>query len=906
MRRKRIAVLAGQVDEATQTQFFAGFTSEAYKQDYDICVFSLYQKYQEDWLRELGDVNIFELVNYDLFDGVVIMLDTILTRNFSNTLQERVKAKFKGPVLVIDRESEYFDSIMMDHYNPVYKLVEHLIVEHGYKDIAFLGGKEGHPHSVQRYNAFLDCMRDYNLEVNESWVYHGNYWYDTAEIFADRLLRFRNNMPRAIACANDIMAIGVAARLTEKGIRIPEDIAIIGYDSVEDGRNAPQPLTSSPIPSRRCGEYAFKFINAKINGESIPEFEPSTELYIGESCGCKMEEKSANDLRRKQWKTNQSSRSMFSDFNHLLEDLMTQTSMRAFMEALQRYLYQIKPYTHFDVCLNEGFLNPENIIGEKSLRKGYSETIHRVLSSSNYFEGDEIDFERVFRKEDLIPDLFEERDYPTTYFFNPLFCDDRCFGYTVLNFGQDTRTYKKDFRVWMRSVMQGMEAFYRLQYLQQLVAEIKASQIRDSLTGLYNYDGFTKQIMSFIGKDKKNISIIAFDIMAFKSINTSFGRDTGDMVINGVARCVLDKTRENEICSRVSNDEFLIALEDNSEGDRTKALIAILKDDISNYRIPQGPSTNLEIHSASMIEPVDNERSLESLINRTIGLKNRKKMIRLQNNSDSNEELMNKVRNSQIVERILNENLLTYYYQPIVNAKDGSIFAYEALMRCEVEKINPLQIIEAAGYLNRLQDVETATLLNVTQDVIDRMNMFGDSKVFINSLPGHHLDENGEALLYERVMNNRNRFVIEMTEESELSDDDLNLLKKKNGLVGLETAIDDYGTGYSNIANLLRYVPRYVKVDRSLISQIHKNMQKQHFVKDIVSFAHDNGIYVLAEGVELQEELKMVIEFGVDLIQGYYTGRPQRDPVSNIDEDIINSIKRYRLTVDSEVVRTLY
>ena len=111
--------------------------------------------------------------------------------------------------------------------------------------------------------------------------------------------------------------------------------------------------------------------------------------------------------------------------------------------------------------------------------------------------------------------------------------------------------------------------------------------------------------------------------------------------------------------------------------------------------------------------------------------------------------------------------------------------------------------------------------------------------------------------------------------------------------MGIETAVDDYGTGYSNIVNLLRYMPNYVKIDRMLLSGIQDNPQKQHFVKDIVAFAHENDFQVLAEGVETTEELETVIKLGVDLVQGYYTGRPNAQILPQVAENIRAEIASY-------------
>ena len=125
--RKRICVLLAQLEEKTQNRFMSAFTKEAYAHDYDICIFSMYQKYQETDLRNIGDSNIYSLANLAGFDAVVILLDTILTPEFDKKLLKRVKEEFDGPVFVIDRETEDFEYILIDHYTPILKIMNHLM-----------------------------------------------------------------------------------------------------------------------------------------------------------------------------------------------------------------------------------------------------------------------------------------------------------------------------------------------------------------------------------------------------------------------------------------------------------------------------------------------------------------------------------------------------------------------------------------------------------------------------------------------------------------------------------------------------------------------------------------------------------------------------------------------------------
>ena len=165
-------------------------------------------------------------------------------------------------------------------------------------------------------------------------------------------------------------------------------------------------------------------------------------------------------------------------------------------------------------------------------------------------------------------------------------------------------------------------------------------------------------------------------------------------------------------------------------------------------------------------------------------------------------------------------------------------------------------------------------------------------KVFINSIPGHMLTDEDIKSLEEYVYSMPGSIVVELTEQSEITDDELRRMKDTYERIGIETAVDDYGTGYSNVSNLLRYKPDYVKIDRALLSGIQDSRQKQHFVKDIIEFSHDNGIKALAEGVETSEELRTVIELGADLVQGYYLAMPGKDMVQSINSLVTDEIRK--------------
>ena len=905
--RKRICVLLAQLEEQTQNRFMSAFTKEAYAHDYDICIFSMYQKFQETDLRNIGDSNIYSLANFSQFDGLVVLLDTILTPGFEFKLIKRIKEEFQGPVIVIDRESEDFDYILIDHYTPFKRIMDHLIEDHKYKDIAFLGGKEGHPHSVQRFNAYKDAMEGHNLPIREDRIYHGDYWYRTGDYFARKLLEKSDDLPEAVMCANEYMAIGLAATFSKFGYKIPDDIAIAAYDATFEGQTSPVPITSAEIPAESCGKACFARLHSKITGEKIEEIPLDFHILMGGSCGCKNFKSTYRRINRDCWETDHSEESYRSDFNHITEDLLCQTHYEKFFEMLAVYSYQIRPFKSFKICLNDGFRDPYSFIGPNARREGYTEKMYMIINCDDTPKIDkkeDVSFDVSFNASLMLPEIYEERDYPTTFIFTPLFFEDRSFGYAVLNYGEEIRYYTEDYRSWMKNVNQGIEAFFRQKALFSLIDKIKSEQIRDKQTGLFNYEGFLDNLTTLVEDNinkNRNLAIIAIDINNLTKINQDNNRIVGDMAIMSLSRFISRHTKDNEICARLSNDEFLIGMVGIECEKRYEDFIAEIPKRGIVYHDLDGNEHKALIHHEMRMVPLKTMPDLEGLINQTVNEKNHNKKLNIQKELVLSEMSKDEVNKCREVEKILDENLLTFFFQPIVRADNGEIFGYEALMRYEIDMtLTPIEIIKCAASLNRLYDIEKISFNGVIDRIEEQPDLFISKKVFINSLPAYQLHGEDEEQLFARLKRHLGRIVVEYTEDSEFNDEDLN--KKKNDYLSLyvEIALDDYGSGYSNVNNLIRYNPRYVKIDHGLIRDINSNSQKRHFVKNIVSYASKSNISVLAEGVETEDELRTVIGLGVNLIQGYYTGYPLKEAVQKIDPEVSSKIRRFTYAMNAQ------
>ena len=889
-RRHRLAILCGQADEEFQKLFIEGFEKQAFECGFDVCVFAMYMKFQEKKRREFGESKIYELLNCDLFDAFVVLGDTIQTPGVRDALEERLHEQANGPVFFIDAPSRYFPVINLKHYNAIVKLTEHLIFDHGFKDIAFISGKEWHPHSKERVDAFVNTMSHFGLPIGENRIFYGDFWYPSGADIANRFHNEHLPYPEAFICANDYMAIGLAGALTRNGVKVPEDVAVVGYDSVEEGRNSPSPITSIPLPVKQYGEYVASVAIDTLDGREIKEFEPDYELFIGGSCGCHCESCVPRLILRDGWKPGLLANPFYSYANRLAEDMSIEPNLTGMLNVIRSYMYQIGSFESFRICLNSDWAED----GPVNLTDDYSDMICEALTVKNSGKEGVIDLTRMFPLKDILPVLHEHDDKPRSFLFNPLHFDSYFFGYVVLSHGHDIVGMDVTYLYWLRTVMMGFEALRRRRLLMR--AESNADLIRyiDPLTGLYNYDGLLRRMLNLIESDGGSafITLIAVDISGVGVINEKFGRREGDKVIREFSKSLKACAGENSIYGRLGNDEFIVAFEWTNDGevyvDKTiEDLRAILA------KTNEGRENKLTFEYGYSSKKADGVEAIEDLINEAVSNKNgnkikSRKMKLAEQFSDEDKEMAKRVGD------LLDNNKFDYHFQPIVNAHNGSIFAYEALMRPISDPyIAPPVVIEFAERLGRLEEVEKLTFSNILKTIEENVDIFEGKKVFINSLPGIKVNSKDRPAIMEKIRKLQDNVVIELTEHSELDDQTLSDIKEDYRLGGVQMAVDDYGTGYSNVVNLLRYMPDYVKIDRMLMAGIEDNPQKQHFVSEIVNFAHENNFMALAEGVETSGELETCIKLGTDLIQGYYTGRPSKEIVRELPAIIREEIFRY-------------
>lgn len=237
--------------------------------------------------------------------------------------------------------------------------------------------------------------------------------------------------------------------------------------------------------------------------------------------------------------------------------------------------------------------------------------------------------------------------------------------------------------------------------------------------------------------------------------------------------------------------------------------------------------------------------------------------------------------------KLVGNNSFIYNFQPIIDAKNGDIFAYEALMRSSSEiGLFPLDILKYAEISQQLYSIEFYTFFNSLRFYHENQEKFAGRKLFINSIPSITLSQKDLNMLTKLYGDITKNTVVEILEDDDDTDESCCAFEQIRELFGCQIAIDDYGSGYANESKLINNNPNYIKVDITLISSIDSDMKKQLLVSNIIKFASKYDIKVLAEGVETKEELKKLLELGVDYIQGFYLARPAVELLQEIPTEI--------------------
>ncbi|MCR5501494.1 MAG: GGDEF domain-containing protein [Lachnospiraceae bacterium] len=567
MRRKNIALITAQPEASHELRIIKGISTQCRKYGYHVSVFTpmTHLEFQRDAYVK-AESNIFRLVNFDRIDGLILDSVNLVPGDrsrFIDEILERLRDYPDLPVVSLEMFIEGLPMIRSNNEDALREMCRHAIEVHGKRELLVMTGGRGNEVAESRLKICLDEIEKHGLRVKDEHIVYGDFWYASGDELARKIADKTVSLPEAVLCTSTHMALGLIYRLRKLGIRIPEDVIVLGFDTTVEGCCNDVILSAYDAADASSAAGTVDYIRRIIDpGKEILPYEEDVKkmFFPGMSCGCTPRiEQTLNAFQRVAYliayNSSSDNESFEISFGRMMESYCMEefTASRSPEECFRKMAdmsYLLKPFRDYQLCLRKDWIE------ESDVPKGYPPEMTVFLTAwvtPDYLcKADCTPL--TFETEKMTPLFEDETIEPSIFYFSPIHFEGINFGYSVLRRSlEDPPTLTLTYRTWLRFVNNALE-------MTRTRKQLLSLSIRDSMTGLYNRRGMQLQLEKAGLRERSGERLFAavVDMDRLKKINDTYGHTEGDYGIMITAEAVRQSALPEEICVRAGGDEFYI------------------------------------------------------------------------------------------------------------------------------------------------------------------------------------------------------------------------------------------------------------------------------------------------------------------------------------------------------------
>ncbi|MBQ5338007.1 MAG: substrate-binding domain-containing protein [Oscillospiraceae bacterium] len=547
--KRFIGIIAAEVNSIEQRQIMKGVIAEGQELKQRIVVFSnIYNSYEYDQSLDLEN-NIYELMFSQELCGLIMIAESFTNEMLRDKVRGMLEKRQDIPVVIIGIyiPELAFPNVRFINANDsqdMESITTHLIEKHGFRKIDMLTGFEGNEAAIQRVTGYRKSLEMHGITFEASRVFWGDFWMPSGVALANRYISGELEMPDAIICANDYMAYGLLDTFLENGVRIPDDVSVIGYEFIQERIFHSPVLTTYQRGRKELGRSAVRILHALANGDEPPAFyPPKGTLICGETCPCGiMHEQMHAELQRLREKR------QFERWN-VLGTMEQQLTLCSTLDELVRVMseryYWVRSASNMYLCLcdnwyDTGAETPSDLMNCRSVMPWHMHEPPIVCPR--------YDFNALYQN---APDH-------AVHYYLPIFFERHFFGYYVLEYHQ-ADTYDDIFRNWMKSITIGLTFLCMKNDIRYLLQCQNLSEQHDSLTGLYNLRGMESVLGARLEGSSTPVYAIAVRIGALRNDVSPEAQVAQSALIQKTAEALRLLNFENALIARSSVQTFICA-----------------------------------------------------------------------------------------------------------------------------------------------------------------------------------------------------------------------------------------------------------------------------------------------------------------------------------------------------------
>ena len=556
--RKKIGVFMGEVIAEYQEVVLKAIFAKAKELDYDVFVFANFGAYGNKILYAEGEKGIITLPDFSVMDGLIVSEDTLDIIGMGAELEDRIRKQAACPVVYIRTPKEGVYNVCIENEKAMEEVTRHFVYDHGFRDICFVTGKKDYLDAGERYSGFLKVMEEAGIEVTEHMVYEGDYWRQDGKKIVDWFTCEREDYPRAIICSNDFEAFSVCEELERRGVKVPEEVCVSGFDNLQESRMRVPALTTVAVPFAEFGTKAVEMIDRIIHGreQKLTEYVDPKLIRRG-SCGCGSH-KIPRDWGWMPEKIFRQDNSM-KQIVFMTTDCQDAMGEKEYLLFAEKYAANI-PCERAYMCFCDekqfGSITPEHYYTDQMI-------LRRIIYRDQEVERCEDFFER----KNLLPERILDTPQPQAYVIFSIHHRNKCYGYMAFCFKEQNwmNSYTQAYLMSLANAIEDAKMHDEMSNLEQ----IKSFYLMDTLTGIYNRRGYEKKLSELYDRFKKEefyLTVVSIDMDGLKYINDHFGHAEGDDALKRLAGVMKKLEKPEEVSARTGGDEFsMLLVSDNRQ-----------------------------------------------------------------------------------------------------------------------------------------------------------------------------------------------------------------------------------------------------------------------------------------------------------------------------------------------------
>ena len=493
--RPLIGVIIARASRSEQRQLLKGILSKADELGVDIAVFSNVYNFVEYFADVEVENKIYELVHSERLDGVILASESLIYPALRESISERVR-QLDVPVVITDAQVEGYTCINTDVKNDFRCIAHHLTDVHGIKDIDIITGFKDIETSRLRVDGVREVMEEKGLPFGDENVIYGNFWNNSGEELAEEYISGKRRLPQAVICANDYMAFGLLDKLFEHDINIPDDLTVIGYEHIGERIYHSPVLTTYQRDRAATGAKAVSLLYSKLTGAPMQDIDISGYMICGDTCKCGVEKKY---LREELVEVRQIK--MYNDLNfcgNFEQQSVTCRSISDYIRTLQDFSYLIRNVSSIYLCLHEDWCTRSQKDSVDECSNNEPMVCYRIISRE-----DGTDEPVFFTRGQLYPSELPGAGDKKFLFFVPMFSESRELGHFIFQYTTPD-TYDFVMIEWLKVTVNALQVLRMKNDINTLLECSSLSEYHDTVTGLYNKQGFINEFANVCKKLGEN------------------------------------------------------------------------------------------------------------------------------------------------------------------------------------------------------------------------------------------------------------------------------------------------------------------------------------------------------------------------------------------------------------------